>query len=429
MLLAAGLVFGGALFSQVQKNNAASDPAESEKKPVDIMASEMYSDRELLRSHGIEEGARILVGNVAFHHNGAVISCDSAISYSNSRIDCFRNVIINKDSTFVYGDRVEYNGEQNTARVYSPVIKVVDGDAVLYTYNFTFNTRDNIGRWFGGGVVYQQDNTMESEMGWFYSDQHDLVAVRGVQMKNDTHELISDSVRYNTQDSTYFFHDNAYVLDEFRETWADTIDYRARERDAIFYGNVQIDDSEHDSSAFGDLAHYWGERGETRLTRRPSLLNYDAEQGNTDTLYMRADTIFMFVVYPSDTRRRDSLGRIVGEPADPHAHLRWVDSLSDSVRVVIADSLAAVIAPLRERIAELRRHADSIMTVLYPPPPEIEPEPERIPLAADSLFILPPALADTLPPTDSLPFIGTLAFISPPPNTLYAHMAAQIVSL
>ncbi len=271
--MAAGLVFGGALFSQVQRNGGS-----GEKTPVDIKAEKIDFDSELNKRHGIEEDAMILVGDVVFHHNGAVISCDSAIRYSDRRIDCFKNVIINKDSTFVYGDRAEYNGDINLARVYSPVVKVIDGDATLYTYNFSFNTRDNIGTWFGGGVMYQLDNTMESEKGYYYSDLHELVAVRDVEMRNDSHTISSDSVRYNTetkvasfytktyiwtkegemiradkgryntQDSTYFFWGNAYVLDEFRETWADTIDFNARSEDLIMYGNVQIDDREHESS-------------------------------------------------------------------------------------------------------------------------------------------------------------------------------------
>ncbi len=450
MLLAAGLVFGGALFSQAlsesvgrqetPQQNSGQQQGEGEKKPVDIMASRMYSNQELMRSLGIDERAQILVGNVAFHHNGAVIACDSAVRYySANRLDCYGNVIINKDSTFVYGDRAEYDGDGNMARVFSPVVKVIDGSATLYTTQmFSFNTRDNIGIWTGGGVVYHEDNTMESERGYFYSDLHEMVGVQGVQMRNDTHELTSDSVRYNTEtkvatfytrtyiwtsegemisaiqgrynsrDSTYFFHDNAYVLDEFRESWADTIDYNARRRDGVFYGNVQIDDREHSSSAFGDLAHYWGERGETRLTRRPALLNYDADQGNADTLYMRADTVFMYVRYPSDNARRDSLGSgVAGEEGpDPLAHLKWVDSLSDSVRVVMADSLAAVIDPMRVSIAQMRRQADSIMTVLYPPAPEPVapgPIPDISPIL-DSLLVLDSlTIFDNLPRIDSLP--------------------------
>ncbi len=397
MLLFAGLVFSVALFSQAQKDR-------EKKTPVDIKADQGS------RPQGMENNGVVLTGNVVFHHNGAVISCDSAVRYSDRRIDCFKNVIINKDSTYVYGERAEYNGDINQARVYSPIVKVIDGDATLYTYNFTFNTLDNIGIWYGGGVMYQKDNVMESEKGYYYSDLHELVAVRNVEMKNDDYTVVSDSVRYNTQtglatfytktyiwtdegeiitadqgryntqDSTYFFWGNAYVMTDFRETWADTIDFNAKRNDAILYGNIQIDDNENASSAFGDYGQYWGKRGETMLTKRPSLFNFDDERNNSDTLYMRADTIFMFVIYPSDKPKHKTEAE-----ADPYAHLKWADSLPDSVRFAMADSLRPVISRLRREIDDLRRTADSIMNVLYPPPVQIiTPVPEDEP--ADAIY-------------------------------------------
>jgi lipopolysaccharide export system protein LptA len=476
MLLAVGLVFGGALFSQAQKagesertvvSQTQKESEEAEKEPVDYRAALIYSDRELMRSLGIDERAQILVGDVAFHHNGTVISCDSAVKYyATNRMFCYNNVIVNRDSSYVYGNSAEYNGDANMATIFSPVVKVVDGDAILYTtQKFSFNTADKIGYWTGGGVVYQEDNVMEAEKGYFFSDLHEMVGVQGVQMKNDSHELISDSVRYNTetkiatfytrtyiwtkegemiaaekgryntQDSTYFFRDNAYMLDEFREMWADTIDFNARVEDAVLYGNAQIDDNEHDSSVFGDLVHYWGERGETRITRHPSMLNYDADQGNTDTLYMRADTIYMFVRYPSDSSARDSLSTSGVEAENiPRSfdHLKWVDSLSDSVRVRMADSLAEIITPLRTRIAEFNGRADSIMNTLYPPEPEpaVEPMPaetdslsESVPVAVDSLPEPSPVaesivdslpVADSLPATDSLSTVFVESLLTPP---------------
>ncbi len=45
--------------------------------------------------------ALLLVGHVVFHHNGAVITCDSAIRYNDRRMDCYKNVVVNKDSTFI----------------------------------------------------------------------------------------------------------------------------------------------------------------------------------------------------------------------------------------------------------------------------------------------------------------------------------------
>ena len=69
------------------------------------------------------DSAIFLVGNFAAQHNGAVITCDSAVRYSDLHFEFFGNVLINKNTTYIYGDRAEYDGEANEARVYSDIVK------------------------------------------------------------------------------------------------------------------------------------------------------------------------------------------------------------------------------------------------------------------------------------------------------------------
>ena len=121
--------------------------------------------------------ALLLVGHVVFHHNGAVITCDSAIRYNDRRMDCYKNVVVNKDSTFIFGDKADYDGLSNEAHIYSPLIKMIDKDATLYTYHFSFNTLTNVGHYWGGGTMSQKDNLMESSDGYYYVDTRDLVVL------------------------------------------------------------------------------------------------------------------------------------------------------------------------------------------------------------------------------------------------------------
>ena len=158
-----------------------------------------------------------LVGHVVFYHNGAVITCDSAIRFNDRMMDCYNNVIINKDSTFVYGDRAEYNGNINMARVYAPLIKVVNGDATLYTYNFSFNTLDNIGHYTGGGTMLQKENRLESRDGYYYADTRELVGVHDVEMSNPDYQLKSDSVNYNLDTEVARFSTRSYIWNKDNE--------------------------------------------------------------------------------------------------------------------------------------------------------------------------------------------------------------------
>ena len=292
-----------------------------------------------------------LVGNFAAQHNGAVITCDSAVRYSDMRIEFFGNVLINKNTTYIYGDRAEYNGEVNEARVFSDIVKVVDEDATLYTYEFLFNTKENVGEFGGGGVLVNRDSRLESVRGYYYANSKELVCVDRVEMRNDEYELKGDSVVYNmATDNAFFFKhtniwnkegdylyadrgayrkadslykvtSNGYVLTDKQEMWSDSIDFYRAEDHIILWRDIQIDDTEHKVLAFGDYGEYWKEPGNAFLTRRPSIVSYDLSQG--DSLFMRADSMFLFTINENAERRAaeaaaaDSLARSADSLALP----------------------------------------------------------------------------------------------------------------
>lgn len=328
VLATAGMV-GGVLFAATrpmtapvaaQQSATASQTADPNGKIVDFTAE---------RGYPIPYGdttATVLVGNFAAHHNGAVITADSAIRFSDKHLEFFGNVLINKNNTYIYGDRAEYNGEINEARVYSRLVKTVDGDATLYTYDFVFNTLDNIGQFTRGGILRNRDSQVESMRGYFYADSHELIAVDRVEMRNDTYSLKGDSVIYNTEtDRAYFFERtniwdrdgdylyadrgryekepdlyaltrNGYVLTPKEELWSDSLNYFRSEGHVRLWEEIQIDDTEHKVLAFGDYGEYWKEPGNALLTRLPSVVSYDTSRG--DSLYMRADTMFLYTIYP-----------------------------------------------------------------------------------------------------------------------------------
>lgn len=339
----------------------AQSPASSRagRKPVDMQGDDAYSVQ--LK----DTTALCLVGNVMFYHNGTVITCDSAVRYNERHMECFRNVLINKDSLYVYGDRAEYNGETNMAYVYSPLIKVVDGDATMYTYTFSFNTLENVGRFGGGAIVTKGDNRLEAERGYYYADSSIVVCVEAVEMQDTQYKLKSDSVVYNLDTDvasfttdTYIWNEkgemvnakagrydrpsdrfelfsDGYILTEKQEVWADSIDYRRATENAILRRNVQIDDTDQMVLAFGDYGEYWGDREEALLTERPSVISYDPEMG--DSLFMRADSIRLFTEYPYAVDSTElAADSTAVEPAP-----QQMPQLDESVLQQIADAAAA----------------------------------------------------------------------------------------
>ena len=356
----------GVLLARGDAQAPAPAAAEGEPKIIDFKA-------DVVAPVSAGDSVIYLVRNFAAQHNGAVITCDSAVRYSDMRMDFFGNVLINKNTTYIYGDRAEYDGEQNIARVYSDLVKVVDGDATLYTYTFLFDTKANIGLFDDGGVLINRDNLLEAVRGYYYADTKELVAVDKVEMRNEEYELAGDSVVYNmATDNAYFFERtniwnrdgdylyadrgeyhkadtlyvvtrNGYVLTDKQEMWSDSIDFYRMRNHVILRRDVQIDDTEHKALVFGDYGEYWKEPGNALLTRDPAIISYDRTQG--DSLFMRSDTIWLYTINEQEEARRAAAA-----------------ARADSLARALAKDSAALTAPApgpREQHRRERMAADS----------------------------------------------------------------------
>ena len=300
-----------AIFAQSKKST-------SDRHMVDMLADDSYL---------IEQGDStifILVGNFAAHHNGTVILADSAVRYPNQSFECFGNVLINQNDTYAYGDRAEYNRANSTATIYSELVKVVDGEAVMYTYDCTFDTEAEIGHFYNGCYVKKDESHLEAERGYYYTKSHELIAVDNVEMRDDKYIMKGDSVIFNTQteDAQYFTNTNiwndkdeylyadegtytkaldlhhlkrnAYILTKEQEVWSDTIEYYRTTGHIIGRSNIQMDDTTQKILGFADYGEWWDDMDNALFTRRPSMINYNPDE--PDSLYLCADTLWLYTV-------------------------------------------------------------------------------------------------------------------------------------
>ncbi|MBP3433224.1 MAG: hypothetical protein J6K40_05800 [Alistipes sp.] len=341
------MVRGYLPFSEVVAPATEAMPqAQPKKSSGDRHLVDMVADDSYLIDKG-DSTIFILVGNFAAHHNGAVILADSAVRYSNQSFECFGNVLINQNTTYVYGDRAEYNRDASRATVFSELVKVVDGDAVMYTYHCTFDTAAEVGKFHGGCYVDKGESHMESERGYYNTATHELIAVDRVEMRDETYQMTGDSVIFNTQteDARYFSNTNiwndkdeylfanegtytkaedlhhltrdAYLLSPEREVWADSIKYYRTDNHIIGRGNLQVDDTTQKILGFADYGEWWDDPGNAFFTRRPSMINYDPSE--PDSLFLSADTLWMYTisaapkVEPQDSTAQSGAEEMVAE--------------------------------------------------------------------------------------------------------------------
>ena len=297
-----------------------------------------YAQSTAIVDYGSEDAFSVPVGdstalamvkNVIFRHNGAIVTCDSAIRYSDHYAECFESVIINRDSTYVYGDRADFNGITNIARVYAPIIKTINGDMTMYSYDMEFNTLTNIGRYTMGGTISQKDNLMESRQAIYYADERQVYFVGEVVIRNEEYILRTDSMGYNFDtevtdfyrpatiwnsdgdflsadrgsydraNDTYHFTKNSYILmSDDREIFADSMTYIKSAGIIYMSGNIQVYDPEQRSYLFGDYGVYFEESQEAVLTENPSAINFEEDEAGarSDSTYLRGDSLFMYTL-------------------------------------------------------------------------------------------------------------------------------------
>ena len=195
---------------------------------------------------------------------------------------------------------------------------------------------------------------LESDRGYIYSDDHEIICVDRVQMRNNEYEMIGDSVVYNTEtdfaqffsrtniwnkaeagsdkEDDYLYADrgtfdkhkqlytltlNGYILTNDQELLCDTLDYY-RDSDYVrLKRNIQIDDRSQKMIIFGDWGEYWKEPGNVFVTDNPSIISYDLSQG--DSLFVRSDSMFVYTHYPIrekiEQARKDSLAQVAKQQA------------------------------------------------------------------------------------------------------------------
>jgi len=354
---------------------------------------------DVITKKSAKDSTIYLVGNVAFHHNGAIIECDSAARYDNMKMDGFGKVIIYKDSAYIYGDKFSYDGNTNIAIVYAPIVKMKRADVTMYTYNLKFNTKTNVAEFENGGLMLQKDNVMEAINGVFNADQKTLIFKDSVAMRSDDMLIKTDSLAYNmdsevitfltktviwdtttiilvadrgnylTKEKTYNFTKNGYIMTADQEMWADTMSYFSTMREAIMTSNVQVDDSVNNTIALSDWAYYNDSLGKAILSREPSIRMLDT--ANRDTSYMRADTIYM----NNYTDRRNEAIKV--DTAAVFKLMRGVidTSVHDTLKF-IANRILTVVDSLEAR----QRTIDSLKL--------IELLKDTVPAIVDSMYIV-----------------------------------------
>ena len=316
--------------------------------PLSIFGQTMvYLERSNTLSFDEERiaDAQILVGNVIFRHDNALMYCDSAYFYENSNsLDAFGHVrFVQGDTLKGFGDLLYYDGNTKLARMRRHV-KLIHGreeenPTILTTDSLNYDRKTEIAYYFTGGTVRDSLNTLVSIRGNYQTNTKQAVFSKDVQLTNPNFILTSDTLLYNTDTKIADIVSPTDIIYE-EETdihssrgWYNTQteqsmlldrsivhhqDGRMMTGDTIFYdkklgfgeifGDMLMSDTAQQITLTGEYGQSWEENSRGFATDSALMIDWSDSAHFT---YIHADTLFTEELYYTDSAMMDSTYRRV----------------------------------------------------------------------------------------------------------------------
>ena len=320
-LLSCALSVG--VFAQTQDSTvvAAKDSVAPKKTKVFLEhANTLSFDKER------NAEAQVLNGDVCFRHDSSYMYCDSAYFFEQTNsLEAFSNVRMEQgDTLFVYGNYLFYDGNTQIAYLRENV-RMENGQVTLFTDSLNYDRLYNLGYYFDGGTLTDEENVLTSEWGEYSPATKLAVFNHEVKLVNPKFVLTSDTLKYSTEskiatilgpsdivsDKNHIYSergeyntvseqaellDRSILTNEGRKLTGDSLFYDRKLGYGEAFDNVQMNDTVNKNMLTGNYCFYNELTGNAIATQRAVAIDYS--QG--DSLFMHGDTLRL-VTYHMNT--------------------------------------------------------------------------------------------------------------------------------
>lgn len=277
----------------------------------------LHSD--LLRKDSRHPDAQVVVGNVVFRHDSVYMYCDSAYYYDQiSSFEAFSNVRMEQgDTLFLYGDHLYYDGMTQIAEMRMNV-RMENRTTTLLTDSLNYDRVYNLGYFFDGGTLMDEQNVLTSEWGEYNPSTKQSVFNYNVRLVNPQFTLTSDTLRYNTatkvanivgpsdivSDANHIYsergnyntatgkadlYDRSVLSNEGKQLTGDTLYYDRNTGVGEAFWNIVMNDTVNKNMMTGDYGFYNEQTKYAFVTRKAVAVDYS--QG--DSLFLHGDTLML----------------------------------------------------------------------------------------------------------------------------------------
>ncbi|MGM0376588.1 MAG: OstA-like protein [Bacteroidota bacterium] len=263
------------------------------------------------------KNVQALRGNVKMRHRDIQMFCDSAVLHRDSnKVEAFGSIhIIQSDTVHLYGDRLDYNGNTNLAKMRDNV-RLVNEDVVLTTHHLDYDRKDNVANYFNGGTIADTTNELSSREGYYYPRSGEVNFKDSVILENPDYTMYSDTLKYFTQTEvveivgpTNIISDENHIYSELgfydtrtdearllknnfvdggeQKLSGDTIYYDRKNGLGEVFSSMALEDTANNVIIAGDYGYYNEQTEKALSTGRAVLKQVYGE----DTLFLHADTL------------------------------------------------------------------------------------------------------------------------------------------
>ena len=275
---------------------------------------------------------RKIYNDVRFRQKGVLMYCNLAIqNVTTNVIEAYGNVrLVQGDTINVRGDTMYYYGNTRQANLRGHVV-MRDRKMTLTTSQLDYDMLSGIAHYPTPGRIVDKENVLTSREGYYDTRTKLFTFRQNVRLVNTKGTLTADSLLYNSLTRLATFqgptrivnkdgvltavegqYNTATGISNFqRRATVDTPKYRLT-GDSLYYdnvselgiarGNVIMVAKDRKAIVTGEHVRYNGKAGISRVTGRPVAKSL-ATEATKDTLYLRADTLFLFDNKLTSTRR------------------------------------------------------------------------------------------------------------------------------
>ena len=315
LLMCALCLFGFCLLAQkpVQKQTVSrQNDSIAQKQPApkkQQAKSKVYLiHSDILRKDSRHPDAQVVVGNVVFRHDSVYMYCDSAYYYDKiSSFEAFSNVKMNQgDTLFLYGDRLYYDGNTQIAEVRMNV-RMENKNTTLLTDSLNYDRVYNLGYFFDGGTLMDEQNVLTSEWGQYSPSTKQSVFNYDVQLVNPQFTLTSDTLEYNTATKIADIVGPSDIDSDNNHIYSELGTYNTVTGKAYLYNRSIL--TNEGKQLTGDTLYYDRDAGTGEAFRNMVMtdtINKNMMTGEYDSLFLHGDTLMMRTFYlETDTMFRE----------------------------------------------------------------------------------------------------------------------------